>query len=99
MLKAQLVGKISEQFHGINFYHQEARLIGVDSRTLDASACTVIVTTIESGALRSSAAGLHRYALKEAIAAYEQVQNRSASGRVLLTTRSRVWKLREDGID
>jgi len=75
-------------FDLIDFYHREARLIGVDSRALDASACAKILTALTpgfaSGALRATAAELHRYPMEEAIAAYEQVQNRRVPGRVLL---------------
>ncbi len=75
-------------FDLIDFYHQEARVFGVDSRVLDARACAEILGKLapgfESGALRPPIAGINRYPLKDAIAAYEQVLNRSATGKVML---------------
>lgn len=75
-------------FDLIDFYHQEARILGVDSRALDASACAEILGKLapgfELGALRPPAAGINRYPLKDAIAGYEQVLNRTATSRVML---------------
>lgn len=76
----------------IDFYHREARLLGVDSRVLDARACAEILGKLtpgfESGALRAPAAGINRHPLQEAIKAYEQVLNRSVTGKVTLTPNS-----------
>lgn len=79
-------------FDLIDFYHQQARVFGVDSRALDASACAEILGTLtpgfEAGALRPPVAGINRYSLKDAITAYEQVLNRSVTGRVTLAPKS-----------
>ncbi|WP_036479441.1 zinc-binding alcohol dehydrogenase family protein [Myxosarcina sp. GI1] len=75
-------------FDAIDFYHRESRLIGVDSRSLDSSACAQILTTItpgfETDALHPIGE-LHSYPLQSVATAYEQVLNRRMSGRVLLT--------------
>ena len=79
-------------FDLVNFYRQEARLIGVNSQTYNASTCAEILTRLtpgfESGALRPLADGFHSFGLENAISAYEQVQNRSITGRVLFASRS-----------
>jgi len=76
-------------FDLIDFYHQEARLLGVDSRALDVIACAEILRQLapgfESKALRPPTAGVQGYPLQDAIVAYEQVLNRAVKGRVALT--------------
>jgi NADPH:quinone reductase-like Zn-dependent oxidoreductase len=76
-------------FDLIDFYHQEARLLGVDSRSLDVGACAEVLRQLtpgfESKALRPPATGVQAYPLQDAIAAYEQVLNHTATGRVTLT--------------
>lgn len=60
----------------------------MDSRALDASACAQILATLTPG---FEANALHPigevnlHPLQAVVAAYEQVLNRSVSGRVLLT--------------
>jgi NADPH2:quinone reductase len=72
-----------------DFYHRESRLIGVDSRALDASACGPILEQLtpgfESNALRLLTTAVTTYPLKDAIAAYEQIQDRKVRGRAVLT--------------
>lgn len=72
-----------------DFYHREARLFGVDSRQLDASACGPILEALtpgfESNALRLLAAKVHTYPLEDAVKAYEQILNKTISGRAVLT--------------
>ena len=79
-------------FDLIDFYHRESRLFGVDSRALDACACASILGRLtpgfEAGALRPPVAGINRYSLQDAITAYEQVLNRSATGKVMLAPKS-----------
>jgi NADPH:quinone reductase-like Zn-dependent oxidoreductase len=76
-------------FDLIDFYHREARLLGVDSRSLDVTACASILEALtpgfESGAFSSDAGRIETYSIDDAIKAYEKVRDRSASGRVLLT--------------
>lgn len=78
-------------FDLIDFYHRESRLIGVDSRSLDASACARILATLtpgfETNALHPIGK-IHAYSLSDVVLAYEQVLNRQISGRVLLTPQS-----------
>lgn len=75
-------------FDLVDFYHREARLFGVDSRKLGVVECANILKALtpgfETNALRPPAAGIHKYALKDAIAAYEQVL-KGGAGRVMLT--------------
>jgi NADPH:quinone reductase-like Zn-dependent oxidoreductase len=72
-----------------DFYHRESRLFGVDSRALDASACGPILETLipgfESNDLRLLTASVETYPLEDAVKAYEQILNRTAQGRVVLT--------------
>ncbi|MGQ4646243.1 zinc-binding dehydrogenase [Lyngbya aestuarii] len=78
-------------FDLVDFYHREAHLIGVDSRSLDASACAQILTTLTPGFETKALhpiSKIHPYPLQAAIMAYEQVLNHSFSGRVLLTPQS-----------
>lgn len=80
-------------FDLIDFYRRELRLFGINSLTLDARACASILLTLtpgfESGALHPPVAGINRYPLQDAITAYEQVLNRSATGRVMLAPKSK----------
>jgi len=72
-----------------DFYHQEARLLGVDSRALDASASAPILEALtpgfESHALRLSTAAVETYSLSDAIKAYDQILNHTVQGRAVLT--------------
>lgn len=78
-------------FDLIDFYHRESHLIGIDSRSLDATACTQILTTLtpgfETNALHPIG-DIHAYPLQAVVAAYEQVLDRKVAGRVLLTPHS-----------
>jgi NADPH:quinone reductase-like Zn-dependent oxidoreductase len=78
-------------FDLIDFYHRESHLIGVDSRSLDATACAQILATLtpgfETNALHPIGE-IHLYPLQAVVSAYEQVLNRMVSGRVLLTPQS-----------
>lgn len=71
------------------FYHREASLLGVDSRSLDVTACASILAQMtpgfESGALRLLSASVETYSLEEGVKAYEQVLNHSTKGKVVLT--------------
>ena len=70
-----------------DFYHRQARLIGVDSRASNVVACAQILEALipgfESGALKLHATTTS-YALKDAVQAYEQIQNKTVRGRVVL---------------
>jgi NADPH:quinone reductase-like Zn-dependent oxidoreductase len=72
-----------------DFYHQEARLLGVDSRALDASACGSILGDLtlgfESHDLQILPATVETYSLEDAIKAYEQILNGTAKARAVLT--------------
>lgn len=76
-------------FDLIDFYHREARLLGVDSRSHDVTACASILEALspgfESGAFALDAERIEAYAIEDAIQAYENVRDRRSSGRVLLT--------------
>ncbi len=76
-------------FDLLEFYRRDLRLVGVNSLHLDAKACAGILEqltpAIEANILRPLIAA--SYPLKDAIAAYEQVQNRSSIGKVLITSR------------
>lgn len=76
-------------FDLIDFYHREARLLGVDSRALDVVGCASVLEALtpgfESGALYPSAERIETYGIDDAIQAYEKVLNRSAAGRVVIT--------------
>lgn len=76
-------------FDLIDFYHREARLFGVDSRSLDVVACASVLEALtpgfESGALQPSAERIETYSLDRAIAAYQHVLDRSSTGRVVIT--------------
>ena len=75
-------------FDLIDFYHRESHLLGVDSRSFDASACAQILATLapgfEANALHPIGE-VHPYPLQAIVTAYEQVLNHSVSGRVVLT--------------
>jgi NADPH:quinone reductase-like Zn-dependent oxidoreductase len=75
-------------FDLIDFYRRESRLLGVDSRALNACACASILEAItpgfETNALCPPAA-TESYLLEDAIKAYEQVQNRRTAHKVVLT--------------
>jgi NADPH:quinone reductase-like Zn-dependent oxidoreductase len=72
----------------------EAGSIGVTYVTawLCINAAQLILGTLtpgfEAGALRLPVAGINRYSVQDAIAAYEQVLNRSATGKVMLAPKS-----------
>jgi NADPH:quinone reductase-like Zn-dependent oxidoreductase len=72
-----------------DFYHRESRLLGVDSRASDVSACGTILAALtpgfETGQLRLLSASMQTYALTEATQAYEQILNHSVKGRAVLT--------------
>lgn len=79
-------------FDLIDFYHRESHLMGVDSRAFDASACAQILATLtpgfEANALHPIGES-HPYPLQAVVTAYEQVLNRSVTGRVVLTPQVR----------
>lgn len=75
-------------FDLIDFYHRESHLMGVDSRAFDASACAQILATLALGFEANALypiGGVNPYPLQAVVTAYEQVLNRSVSGRVVLT--------------
>lgn len=75
-------------FDLIDFYHREAHLLGVDSRSYDASACAQILAILAPGFETKALHPIgesHPYSLQGVVTAYEQVLNRSVSGRVVLT--------------
>lgn len=73
-----------------DFYHRESRLFGVDSLQLDASACASILRQLkpgfESGSLQPSPVD-KRYALDQAVKAYEDVLSGSSSGKIVIIPR------------
>jgi hypothetical protein len=77
------------QFGLLSGLQIQAWLLGLDSRSLDAIACAEILGQLtpgfESKALCPPATGVQAYPLQEAIAAYEQVLNRTATCKVTLT--------------
>ena len=75
-------------FDLIDFYHREAHLMGVDSRSFDASACAQILATLAPGFETKALhpiGEVHPFPLQAVVSAYEQVLNHSVSGRVVLT--------------
>lgn len=72
-----------------DFYHREARLLGVDSRVLDVTACAAILEALtpgfESNALGSLTKAVETYSLEDAVKAYEQILNKTARGQAVLT--------------
>ena len=70
-----------------DFYHQQARLIGVDSLALDASACASILRQLcddfQTGDLAPSPIAA-TYALEDAFRAYEAVEAGKGDGRHVL---------------
>jgi NADPH:quinone reductase-like Zn-dependent oxidoreductase len=78
-------------FDLIDFYHRQSHLIGVDSRAFDASACAQILAMLAPGFEAKALhpiGGVNPYPLQAVITAYEQVLNRSGSGRVVLTPKA-----------
>lgn len=79
-------------FDLINFYHRQSHLMGVDSRSVDATACAQILATLTPG-FESNAlypiGEVNLYPLSAVVAAYKRVLNRSGSGRVVLTPAGR----------
>jgi len=71
-----------------DFYHQELRLFGVDSRAFDATACGEILAALtplfEANKLDIPGA-IASYPLREAATAYQQVLNRATANKVVLT--------------
>lgn len=76
-------------FDIFNFYRKQLALFGINSLSLDTKACAKILEEltpdIETNMLRPLIAA--SYPLEEAISAYEQVQNRNAIGKVMITPR------------
>ncbi len=74
-------------FDLIDFYHREARLLGVDSRKLGVVECAAILKELtpgfETNALFPPSSGIQEYPLAEAVTAYEQVL-KGGAGRVML---------------
>ncbi|MBW4522252.1 MAG: zinc-binding alcohol dehydrogenase family protein [Scytolyngbya sp. HA4215-MV1] len=71
-----------------DFYHREARLFGIDSRSVDVTGCAAILAALtpgfEAGALRLFSPTMKSYSLAEAIQAYEQVADKTLRGRGVL---------------
>lgn len=71
-----------------DFYHREAKLLGVDSRAVDVTGCAAILSALKPGfeakALRLMSPTVTSYALTEAIEAYEQSANKTVRGRAVL---------------
>ncbi len=80
-------GKRRVDFDLIDFYHNESRIFGADTRKLDAVASARILSSLvpgfEGGSYRSPAIA-RAYPLAEGVAAYEAVA-RGTRGRVILT--------------
>lgn len=75
-----------------DFYHRQSRLFGADSRSLDSSACgpmlEALVPGFEANAFLPPTA-IETYSLEDAVKAYEQVQNRSTSSKVVLAPKGK----------
>lgn len=71
-----------------DFYHQQARLFGIDSLSLDAVQCAVILREVargfEAGALTPAPIAA-TYPLEQAVRAYEAVETGKGAGRHVLT--------------
>jgi NADPH:quinone reductase-like Zn-dependent oxidoreductase len=72
----------------LDFYRRQLRLLGVNSLAWDAQSCAGVLEALtpgfEADALRL-AASIQSYGINEASKAYEQVQTRSTSSKVVLT--------------
>jgi NADPH:quinone reductase-like Zn-dependent oxidoreductase len=81
------VGSRDVSFDMLDFYHNESRLIGVDSRALDTVASGVILDKIapgfESGALAGPLIAV-RYALDQGVDAYAAVDRGDVRGKAVL---------------
>lgn len=75
-------------FNILDFYRRQLRLLGVNSLEFDVTACAAILTELADGfetkALRPPTS-IEAYQLEDVVKAYEQVQNRSTSSKVVLT--------------
>jgi NADPH:quinone reductase len=75
-------------FDAIDFYRQQARLLGVDSRALSAIQCAPILDELtpgfETNQLFASDA-IENYRLADAVKAYERVRDRATSHKVIFT--------------
>ena len=80
-------GKRRVEFDVVDFYHNESRIFGADSRKLDIAASAALLADLvpgfESGAYAAPVIAA-TYPLEEARAAYEAVANGTA-GRVVIT--------------
>lgn len=83
------VGHSHISFDLRDFYHRESRLFGVDSRSVDVTGCADILEKLtpgfEADALKLISPTVTTYPLAEAIQAYEQIANKTARGRAVLT--------------
>jgi NADPH:quinone reductase-like Zn-dependent oxidoreductase len=75
-------------FNMVNFFRRELRFIGVDSFSLNTTACSAILSQLrpcfEAGILRPLAIA-RCYPFEQAIEAYHQVQQGGLDGKVVLT--------------
>lgn len=77
LIEISATGRARVDFDLRDFYHNESRIIGVDTRKLDASASAVVLTAMlpafESGAIAAPPIADHVVPLHGAIDAYERV--------------------------
>ena len=81
------VGKSKVSFDLLDFYRRDLKLIGVNILHLNAVACAEILQKLNSN-LEQNKPTLEigaTYSLKEAIAAYQQVNDKQVKGTVLIT--------------
>jgi NADPH:quinone reductase len=78
-------------FDLLDFYRRELRIFGVNSLSANAQTCAQILAQLspgfESNFLRSPDIA-NSYKLEEAVRAYEQVHNRSVTGKIILKPNS-----------
>jgi NADPH:quinone reductase len=92
LLEISATGRARVEFDLRDFYHNESRIIGVDTRKLDASASAAVLTAMlpafESGAVAAPPIQEHLVPLDRAIDAYEHVAAGESSRFVLAPSQS-----------
>jgi NADPH:quinone reductase-like Zn-dependent oxidoreductase len=88
LLEISSAGERRVSFDLLDFYHNESRLFGVDTRARDAIASSKLLRALmpffEEGAFRPPAID-RMFALTDGVKAYEEVDRGQVRGRLVLT--------------